>query len=238
MEKVIEVKEIGPVIFMRKSSCKNLRITIKHDNVIKVTLPALISMGTAMQFVLQKKEWIKKQQLKISKLIKAPVIFEDAVVFETNFHRLNLLKHEKSTIRLVIDKNFINVYYPYYADVKDPRIQSAIKNAILRTWKMEAEQILPALVKTLADKHDFKYGKVTVRNNKTRWGSCSGVNNINLNLHLVRLPKHLCEYVILHELTHTVHRNHREPFWRLLDKVSGNARGLDKELNACRISVW
>jgi len=239
MEKVIEVKEIGPVTFRRKNTCKNLKITVKHYNVVNVTLPPFFSMESAMLFVLKKKEWIKKQQLKISSHIKAPVIFEEATVFKTNWHSLNMQKHQRNTIKTVIDSNYINIFYPHIADVKDPRIQSAVKNAILRTWRLEAEAILPDLVENLASRYSFKYGRVSIRNNKTRWGSCSGKsNNINLNLHLIRLPRHLCEYVILHELAHTVHRNHREPFWKLLDMISGNAKGLDKELNSRRILVW
>lgn len=238
MEKVIELKEIGPVTFNKKNTCKNLRITVKADNLVKVTMPYGFSLETALQFVNAKKGWIKKQILKNAAFKKEPSSFDESTVFNTNRHVLKIRKHENNTIKTSIDRNHINFFYPMHVDVNDARIQAAIKKAILITWQIEAREILPSLVAKLAAEHGIKYSSVKIRNNKTRWGSCSGSNNINLNIHLVRLPRHLCEYVIMHELTHIIHKNHGESFWKMLDKMTGNARGLDKELNSYRISVW
>ena len=82
----------------------------------------------------------------------------------------------------------------------------------------------------LANKYGFNYNKVTIKNQKTRWGSCSGYNNISLNVQLISLPSHLIDYVILHELVHTLIKNHSPLFWQSLDKYVGNARSLNKEL--------
>ena len=83
----------------------------------------------------------------------------------------------------------------------------------------------------LSEKHGLTYNKVFVKNQKTRWGSCSGKNNINLNVNLVRLPDELIDYTILHELLHTLIKNHSKRFWDELDKLVLDARKLDKELN-------
>ena len=68
------------------------------------------------------------------------------------------------------------------------------------------------MIQMLARQHNLTYGKVTVRDNKTRWGSCSRENDISLNIHLMRLPHHLCNYVILHELAHTGSKHHQKAF--------------------------
>ena len=90
----------------------------------------------------------------------------------------------------------------------------------------------------LAAKHKFDYKKVAVKNAKTRWGSCSFDNNINLSLHLMRLPDHLVDYVILHELVHTRIKNHGKGFWQLLDIVSMSARELDREVKEYRLQIY
>ena len=93
-----------------------------------------------------------------------------------------------------------------------------------------SKSYLSKRIEGLSDKHGFKYNKVTIKKQKTRWGSCSGYNNISLNLKLIRLPSNLIDYVILHELVHTLVKNHSPLFWRSLDKYVGNARSLNKEL--------
>ena len=65
---------------------------------------------------------------------------------------------------------------------------------------------------------------------KSRWGSCSAKNNISLNILMSHLPKRLQDYIIIHELVHTLIKNHSENYWTFLDKVTGNAKGLHKEL--------
>ena len=96
--------------------------------------------------------------------------------------------------------------------------------------KQVAKEFLEGRIKELADQFGFVYNRVTIRNQKTRWGSCSGKNNINLNMQLMNTPNHLIDYVILHELVHTKIKNHSPLFWGSLDKYVGNAKAIDKEL--------
>ena len=119
---------------------------------------------------------------------------------------------------------------------KKVRRRTAVpKNAKIEALRKEAKKILPQRLEELAKKHGFKYNKVAIRNAKTRWGSCSYRNNINLNLHLARLDGDLIDYVILHELCHTVEKNHGAKFWALLHKHMPNATELRKKLKAVRL---
>ena len=102
--------------------------------------------------------------------------------------------------------------------------------------KQSAKEFLEGRIKELADKFGFVYNKVTIRNQKTRWGSCSGKNNINLNMKLMNIPNHLIDYVILHELVHTKVKNHSPLFWGALDIFVGNAKSIDKELKKYSLS--
>jgi predicted metal-dependent hydrolase len=95
-----------------------------------------------------------------------------------------------------------------------------------------ARRKLSARLDTLAAHHGFKYNKLSIRFQKTRWGSCSARNNISLNAKLIRLPKILIDYVLLHELLHTRIKNHGQRFWSELQSLTGDARGLAARLGA------
>jgi predicted metal-dependent hydrolase len=95
-------------------------------------------------------------------------------------------------------------------------------------------QLVPRLDE-LARRHGFTYNRVTIRHQKTRWGSCSAQNNISLNANLVRLPAELTDYILLHELVHTRVKNHGVSFWDALDKVVGNAKVLDQRMKSYRV---
>ncbi len=98
----------------------------------------------------------------------------------------------------------------------------------IESLRREAKRVLPAMVERLAKLHGFKYGRVTIRATRSKWGCCTSQNNLSLSLFLMTLPPHLQEFVVLHELCHTVHHNHSAEFHALLDKVTG---GREKELN-------
>jgi predicted metal-dependent hydrolase len=103
--------------------------------------------------------------------------------------------------------------------------------------KNRAREYLPGRTAELASEHGFSYRRVSIRPSRTRWGSCSAVNNINLSLYLMQLPFHLIDYVILHELVHTVHKNHSADFWKRLDYHTGNAKELSGEIRKYRITL-
>ena len=99
---------------------------------------------------------------------------------------------------------------------KDVQMPSADEIEALRK-KAKAE--LPPRLSVLAARYGFVYNRVTIKHNATNWGSCSARSNINLNLNIVRLPKALQDYVLLHELCHLRHQDHGHGFHLLLEHV-------------------
>ena len=109
--------------------------------------------------------------------------------------------------------------------------QAWLRKAITNIIYEEAKRSLPQRLEQLAQKHGFKYSNCSVRNSHSRWGSCSGRGNISLSIYLVLLTDELIDYVLLHELCHTIEMNHSERFWALLDKVCGsNSREIRQKL--------
>lgn len=96
--------------------------------------------------------------------------------------------------------------------------------------KAAAKEKLVRRLADLAKRYGFTYNRVTIRNQKTRWGSCSVKNNISLNINLAKLPEELTDYVILHELVHTRVKNHSPLFWKEVDKLVGNGKLLRRRL--------
>ncbi|GHT75241.1 zinc protease [Bacteroidia bacterium] len=108
-----------------------------------------------------------------------------------------------------------------------PALPSIDENVL----RKQAKQYLPAELDRLAKLYGFTYREVKIRKSKTRWGSCSSKGTINLSLYLMRLPSHLIEYVLLHELCHTRQMNHSPQFWALLDNFTGGkSKLLRKEI--------
>ncbi len=239
MNTTFHLDGIGNINLIRNTRSKNLSISIKPFEGVKVNVPRSLSFRDAERFILSKQSWIIRNVKKVKALENGLTVFDHSTQFHTSEHQLVLKTHPANTLRIVIKGEYIFIYYPEHADVKDPRIQTAIRRGIEEGWRLEAKKYLPERTKLLAEKYGFTFNRIFVKNTKSRWGSCSHVNNINLNLHLMRLPQHLCDYIILHELAHTVHKNHGKDFWKLLDRISsGNARQLAKEVGMYRINVW
>ncbi|HSV26982.1 MAG TPA: YgjP-like metallopeptidase domain-containing protein [Sedimentisphaerales bacterium] len=102
----------------------------------------------------------------------------------------------------------------------------------------EAAKTLAARIELLAGQHGFGYGRLSIRNQRTLWGSCSKNNNINLNQNLIRLPQELQDYVILHELVHTRVKNHSAAFWKELCRICPPARTRRRELRRYKLGLW
>ncbi len=94
----------------------------------------------------------------------------------------------------------------------------------------EAGQKIIYRARLLSMETGLSCSRITVRNQKTRWGSCSSRNCISLNIKLARLPEALMDYVILHELVHTRIKDHGPDFWQELDRYVGDSRKLRREL--------
>jgi len=103
-------------------------------------------------------------------------------------------------------------------------------------YEWQARAMLIRRLEEMARIHHLKYRKVSIKNQKTKWGSCSSRDSINLNINLVRLPEQLRDYVILHELVHTRFKNHGREFWAELDKaLGGGAKELARKLRKYRL---
>ncbi|WP_242926486.1 M48 family metallopeptidase [Pontibacter vulgaris] len=234
----LHIDGIGKVLIERSDKAKRVSISVRPIKGIRVAVPPHISFEKAEQLIYTKADWIKEHQARMQQQEARVTVYDQDSEFKTYSHTLRLLTHAQYTMRCVIEDGYINVFYPAYKDALDSDVQKFVRKSIEEAYRKEAKVYLPQRVEYFAKKFGFSYQSVFIKNAKSRWGSCSHTDNINLNLHLMRLPEDLRDYVILHELAHTVEKNHGPRFWALLDTLCGNSKALDKKLKDYRISVY
>lgn len=105
------------------------------------------------------------------------------------------------------------------------------KNTLAHKEAVRAARVLIQERLQYFNKHtSFTYGTIAIRNQKTRWGSCSAKNNLNFNYRIIFLPAHLADYILVHELCHTKEHNHGERFWKEVEKHISNHQEVRREL--------
>lgn len=107
--------------------------------------------------------------------------------------------------------------------------------AAYRARKEEARAFVHARLAHWQSLHPFVFGQVRIKNHRRAWGSCSSKKNLNFNWRLIHLPPELADYVVLHELCHTVHLNHSPEFWALVKTFRADAKTLQANLRQYRI---
>ena len=106
----------------------------------------------------------------------------------------------------------------------------AVGNALRRWLAREAKSALVPWLSELGEVSGLIFEKVTIRGQRTRWGSCSTTGTISLNYRLLFLEPDLVRYVLHHELCHTVHPNHSRRFWMALERLEPGCRALSKSV--------
>lgn len=166
-------------------------------------------------------------------------VFDEKTKFKARSFALKIEQHQRSDIRIQLLNGQLTVTYPESVHVTHPRVQECIRHGIEEALRREAKSFLPGRLAWLARQWNISYRNVTIKNLKSRWGSCSAQNNINLNLHLMRLPDHLIDYVLLHELCHVHEKNHGPGFWSRLDMMTnGQARALDRAMRDYQTKIY
>jgi predicted metal-dependent hydrolase len=221
--KQFALDERTPVTIYKRKSSRSLRLSIAADGSIKVSIPAWAPYSAGLKFARSKQGWIESQRRPLNKLVQGQTIGKA--------HRLRfepLPGASKITSRL--KQNEVVVYYPDATQPSDAEVQRVANAAGIRALRRQAETLLPQRLADLASRDDFSYKKVTIKQMKSRWGSCDHHRNIVLNLFLMQLPWDCIDYVLLHELTHTRVMKHGPEFWQAMAEVLPDVALLRKRM--------
>lgn len=224
--KQFQLDELGTVTVYKRRGTNSLRLSVRPDGSLRVTIPAWSAYATGLQFARSRRSWIESHratQTTLSRLMSGQAVGKA--------HRLHFVSDptvSKPSARVY--QTEVLVTFPASLTSGSPSVQTAARQACIRALRAEARNLLPQRLAQLAGQHDFNYGTVGVKQMKSRWGSCDQDKNIVLNLFLMQLPWHLIDYVLLHELTHTRVMQHGPRFWEVMESVEPRAKQLRKEI--------
>lgn len=229
--KKIQMPQIGMVTFNKRRNSRSIRISLSHSGDVKVSLPRWVSYYQAQRFVGSKTKWILDQKAEVKKeLVNTQEIGK--------YHSLVFMPvTDYLRPRGTVKEHDIIIKFPAGLSVDDPTVQDCARRASNKALMAEAEEILPGRLNMLADEHHLKVNGIKIKLLKSRWGSCNSKSEITLNSHLMLLPWHLVDYVILHELIHTKVMKHGQEFWNEFKNYDNNALALRKEIRAFRSSL-
>lgn len=195
-----------------------LKASLLHG--LEVVVPVRFNLKNLPEILEKNKSWIQKKLADFSEKIareprdSLPDTITLAAIDQT--FRIQYIKTASKKIVLFIrpDQELVIV----------GAIENKIKcKKLLTSWlKKQAKRYLNSRLKKISVDTRLTYKKLTVREQQTRWGSCSSDKSINLNYKLLFLPPHLADHVMIHELCHTAHLNHSQKFWELVASFDPN----------------
>lgn len=208
------------VHFVRVKRARKYILRVRPDGSLRVTIPRGGSRREAEAFVQRHQAWVAAERLRVAER-HAPVQWRvgDAILLHGEPGVLRVQEVGRSRMLVVGDQRV--------------RLTAAVDNvrpaAELALRRIAVRELAPRL-EALAAEHRLTVSRITIRNQRSRWGSCSHRGVIALNFRLVQMPPWVCDYVLLHELMHLRQQNHSRRYWRLVAEVCPEYRAAERWL--------
>ncbi|MDD3998838.1 MAG: DUF45 domain-containing protein, partial [Candidatus Shapirobacteria bacterium] len=204
MEK-IKIGEKEFLIEIYRKRVQTMRLRIIEKNKIMISLPWLMPLIVVKKFLKDNEKWILGQNEKMKKKKSLNKIKSISILGEV--YEVELKKSLRDSLVILDKKIFINFSK-----------KTEIKKIIDKKMRVLASKLIKEKTRQLAKKYNLNYGNVGIKNQSSRFGSCSGRGSLNFNWQIILFPVDKFEHVILHELTHLTVKNHSRAFWEQLGK--------------------
>ena len=211
-----------PLLLVRHPRARCYRLRLRPDGVARVTIPRGGSAAEARQFAERHRAWLERQWQRLQDRPRPPVNW---LIGSEIWFRGELVRVQSAAPGRI---DFGGETLPVADTAAD------LRPAIEQRLRQLAAHELPLRVGELARRHGFTVNRVTVRNQRTRWGSCSRRGTLSLNWRLVQAPGHVRDYIILHELAHLRQMNHSNRFWREVERLCPDYRTAERWLKQHR----
>lgn len=224
-EKEFTDESLGPITIKINPRARHIILRTRAEGVF-VTIPPCVTSKEIKEVLDKYRERLKHDKQN----------FENRRInldykIDTELFKLSLINgtHHKFLAHSELGK--LEIICPPAANFEDEELQKWLRKVIEEALRRNAKVLLPVRLQLLSQKWKLPYEQVRINSSKGRWGSCSAQRHINLSFYLLLLPAHLVDYVLLHELSHTIEMNHGASFWKQLDSLTdGKALTLREEL--------
>ena len=191
-----------------RSKRKTLSLTINENAELIIRAPKRLSIEKIQDFINEKENWINRKKRLIENQIKDVTSNHNKLLYLGNLFPINIEQNASKELFFTGEEFIANSIEP-----------DSLSLSIKKWYKNKFKEIALPRVAYFANKHNLMVNQVRIKNQKTMWGSCSSKNNINLNYLLLMAPMGVIDYVIVHELVHTIHRNHSTDFWDSVESI-------------------
>jgi len=218
----------GDIVFERSQRARNYRLTLRRDGVAVATIPWRGSEREALRFVEQHREWLERARERQKRRPRAAEVWTVGthVLWRGELTEIRVASVPGERAALPLPVTFGTAPAPakpqvcLAADVfRVARLEGDLRPTLEAHFLRRAKIELPARTWELAAVTGVEVKLVTVRNQRSRWGSCSANGTISLNWRLVQTPEFVRDYIIYHELMHLREMNHSERFWARVEEV-------------------
>jgi hypothetical protein len=209
------------VVFVRSDRARHYRLTLRRDGAAVATIPRRGSEREARRFVDQHRDWLERARARQQARPRAAAVWTLGTAI--------LWRGETETIRLAANNGrpVVAIGSDLFRVLQtDGDLRPALEAQFARLARIR----LPARAWELAAATGIEIKQVTVRNQRSRWGSCSARRTISLNWRLLQTPDHVCDYIIYHELSHLREMNHSARFWAQVEAVCPGWRAAERWL--------
>lgn len=218
-------KELGKIIVKPNTRAKRIIARRKGEH-IQLTVPFGFSPKT-LPSVLDD----MRHRLMAAFPVKDQLITEDSVLETFSFTARLSRTHLVECVKMRLKDGGLTVFIPGNFDLESSASQHIVKEMIRHALRHEAKRILPEKTRKFAQKLHLQVTGIKINKSVSRWGSCSRRKTINFSYYTMLLSEKQIDYVILHELAHTVELNHSEKFWELLNRFCGeDAKTISRSL--------
>lgn len=207
--------ELGRIIIRKYNQARSIKARRAPNGDLRVSAPAHTPNFIIKHFINQN----RKALLKLLEESAPEISYYDGMIVGKS-HSLIVLNANELTVN--IKNNIIAVNLPSSLTLTDQNVINILRPAVIKALKKEAKAHLPKRLDYIAKRHGFTYKTVKFSHASSKWGSCKNDGTINLNIALMKLPFELIDYVIAHELAHTIEMNHSPQFWRVVAGIDPN----------------